>query len=192
MKYSEFTTWVDMPKFARVCNEIAHAQVLNESTNRMMKEKFILGALQRCNTANNIEWTDARDYDVKFLDWTDSTVEVKTGNEPMFSAKTGNPKKQVSLKLKNVYESRNQRKTLDKTFDHLMVVQIKGRFAVGFVDFATVNQHLVPLTDGFLVKMPFSTVNMVYEQDMRTTASTWSIDFDPKNWVLTQLTAAGC
>lgn len=192
MKYNEFATWVDMPKFARVCNEIAHAQVLNESTNRMMKEKFILGALQRCNTVNNIEWTDARDFDVKFLNWTDSTVEVKTGNEPMFSAKTGKPKKQVSLKLKNVYESRSQRKTLDKTFDHLMIVQIKGRFAVGFVDFATVNKHLVTLTDGFLVKMPFSTVNMVYEQDMRSVNANWSIDFDPKNWVLTQLVTAGC
>jgi hypothetical protein len=191
MNYSEFKTWVDMPKFAGVCNEICHATVLNESTNRMMKEKFILGALQRCNTANNIEWTDARDFDVKFLAW-DQTVEVKTGNEPMFSAKTGKPKKQVSLKLKNVYESRNQRKTLDKTFDHLMIVQIKGRFAVGFVDFATVNQHLVPLTDGFLVKMPFSTVNMIYEQDMRSVAAKWNIDFDPKNWVLSQLTSAGC
>lgn len=191
MNYNEFVTWVDMPKFAGVCNEICHATVLNESTNRMMKEKFILGALQRCNTANNIEWTDARDFDVKFQAW-DQTVEVKTGNEPMFSAKTGKPKKQVSLKLKNVYESRNQRKTLDKTFDHLMIVQIKGRFAVGFVDFATVNQHLVPLTDGFLVKMPFSTVSMIYEQDMRSVAAKWNIDFDPKNWVLNQLTAAGC
>lgn len=180
-----------MPKFADVCNEICHATVLNESTNRMMKEKFILGALQRCNTANNIEWTDERDFDVKFLAW-DQTVEVKTGNEPMFSARTGRPKKQVSLKLKNVYESRSQRKTLDKTFDHLMIVQIKGRFAVGFVNFATVNQHLVTLTDGFLVKMPFDTVNMIYEQDMRSTIARWNIDFDPKNWVLNQLTAAGC
>lgn len=191
MNYKEFNTWVDMPKFAGVCNEICHATVLNESTNRMMKEKFILGALQRCNTANNIEWTDARDFDVKFQAW-DQTVEVKTGNEPMFSARTGRPKKQVSLKLKNVYESRSQRKTLDKTFDHLMVVQIKGHFAVGFVDFATVNQYLVPLTDGFLVKMPFSAVNIVYEQDMRSVPATWNIDFDPKNWVLNQLTAAGC
>lgn len=180
-----------MPKFAGVCNEICHATVLNESTNRMMKEKFILGALQRCNTANNIEWTDERDFDVKFLAW-NHTVEVKTGNEPMFSARTGRPKKQVSLKLKNVYESRNQRKTLDKTFDHLMIVQIKGRFAVGFVDFATVNQHLVPLTDGFLVKMPFDAVEMIYEQDMRSIPATWNINFDPKNWVLNQLTAAGC
>lgn len=166
--------------------------MLNESTNRMMKEKFILGALQKCNHANNIDWVDERDFDVKFTNWANGTVEVKTGNEPLFSTITGKPKKQVSLKLKNVYESRNQRTTLDKTFDHLMIVQIKGRFGVGFVDYSTVQKHLVPLTDGFLVKMPFDTVQMIYQQDMRTVKPSWTIDFNPKNWILNQLSAAGC
>lgn len=192
MIYRDFLNWVNVPRFAEVCNEICHAQVLNESTNRMMKEKFILGALQKCNHASNIEWTDERDFDVRFTDWPAGTVEVKTGNNPMYSPKTGRPKKQVSLKLKNVYESKNQRPNLDKEFDHLMVVQIKGMFAVGFVDYATVNQHLVPLTDGFLVRIPFEKINIIYQQDMRSVAPSWTIDFDPKNWILSQLTAAGC
>jgi len=191
MKYNDFLSWVDVPKFAEACNNICHATVLNESTNRMMKEKFIIGAMQKCNHKNNIEWTDARDFDVQFKDWNKGTVEVKTGNTPLFSPKTGKPKKQIKIKLKNVYESKSQRTSLDKLFDHLMVVQIQGTFAIGFVDYETVKNHLVMLTDGFLVKMPFDLVNIVYTQDMRESNPSWQINFDPKTWVLSQLTEAG-
>lgn len=191
MNYKDFLSWVDMPKFAEACNNISHATVLNESTNRMMKEKFIIGAMQKCNHKNNIEWTDARDFDIQFTEWNKGTVEVKTGNTPLFSPITGKSKKQVSIKLKNVYESKNQRTSLDKLFDHLMIVQIQGTFAVGFVDYAVVYKHLVPLTDGFLVKMPFNLVNIIYQQDMRSTNPSWSINFDPKTWVLNQLEVAG-
>lgn len=191
MKYQEFLDWVDIEKFSEACNNICHASVLNESTNRMMKEKFIIGAMQKCNHKNNIEWTDERDFDIKFLDWEDDTVEVKTGNNPMFSPKTGKPKKQISIKLKNVYESRNQRTTLDKSFDHLMVVQIQGTFAVGFVDYKTVQEHLVMLTDGFLVRMPFEKIKIIYKKDMREKDPSWTINFDPKTWVLDQLREAG-
>lgn len=191
MKYQEFLDWVDIEKFSEACNNICHASVLNESTNRMMKEKFIIGAMQKCNHKNNIEWTDERDFDIKFLDWDDDTIEVKTGNNPMFSPKTGKPKKQISIKLKNVYESRNQRTTLDKSFDHLMVVQIQGTFAVGFVDYKTVQEHLVMLTDGFLVRMPFEKIKIVYKKDMREKDPSWTINFDPKTWVLDQLREAG-
>lgn len=191
MKYQEFLDWVDIEKFSEACNNICHASVLNESTNRMMKEKFIIGAMQKCNHKNNIEWTDERDFDIKFLDWEDDTIEVKTGNNPMFSPKTGKPKKQISIKLKNVYESRNQRITLDKSFDHLMVVQIQGTFAVGFVDYKTVQEHLVMLTDGFLVRMPFEKIKIIYKKDMREKDPSWTINFDPKTWVLDQLREAG-
>lgn len=191
MKYQEFLDWVDIEKFSEACNNICHASVLNESTNRMMKEKFIIGAMQKCNHKNNIEWTDERDFDIKFLDWEDDTIEVKTGNNPMFSPKTGKPKKQISIKLKNVYESRNQRTTLDKSFDHLMVVQIQGTFAVGFVDYKTVQEHLVMLTDGFLVRMPFEKIKIIYKKDMREKDPSWTINFDPKTWVLDQLREAG-
>lgn len=192
MKYNDFVSWVDMPKFAGICNEIANATVLNESTNRMMKEKFILGALQKCNHKKNIDWVDERDFDVKFTDWFDGEVEVKTGNEPLFSLVKGNPKKQISLKLKNVYESTNQRTTLDKDFDHLMIVQIKGTFAVAFVDYVTVKNNLKTLTDGFLVKLTHDQINIVYQEDMRKKQPNWTIDFDPKNWIMHQLTSAGC
>ena len=191
MDYRDFNEWVDMPRFAEACNNICHATVLNESTNRMMKEKFIIGAMQKCNHKKNIEWTDERDFDVKLTDWTKGTVEVKTGNTPLFSPKTGKAKSQIKIKLKNVYESKSQRTSLDKLFDHLMIVQIQGTFAVGFVDYETVKDHLVTLTDGFLVKMPFDLVNMVYVQDMRTSDPSWTINFDPKTWVLSQLTEAG-
>ena len=191
MKYKDFLSWVDMPKFAEACNNICHATVLNESTNRMMKEKFIIGALQKCNHQNNIDWTDERDFDVKFTDWENPLVEVKTGNTPLFSPKTGKPKKQIKIKLKNVYESKSQRTNLDKLFDHLMIVQIQGTVAVGFVDYDTVKDHLVMLTDGFLVKMPFDLVKIVYTKDMRDSYPSWQINFDPKTWVLSQLTEAG-
>lgn len=191
MQYTDFLNWVDMPKFASACHNICNQTVLNESTNRMMKEKFIIAAMQLSNHAKNIDWTDERDFDVKFTTWTDGEVEVKTGNEPMFSAKTGKPKKQISLKLKNVYESRNQRTSLDKDFDHLMIVQIKGKFAVAFVDYATVKANLKQLTDGFLVKLTHDQINIVYEQDMRKEPTSWTIDLDPKTWVISQLVKAG-
>jgi hypothetical protein len=189
--YNDFLKWVDIPKFADACHNICHQTILNESTNRMMKEKFIIAAMQLSNHAKNIDWTDERDFDVKFTAWTDGEVEVKTGNEPMFSAKTGKPKKQISLKLKNVYESKNQRTELDKEFDHLMIIQIKGTFAIAFVDYATVKANLKQLTDGFLVKLTHDQVNIVYEKDMRNEGTAWTIDLDPKTWVIAQLTKAG-
>jgi hypothetical protein len=191
MQYKEFLNWVDMPKFASACHNICHQTILNESTNRMMKEKFIIAAMQLSNHKQNIDWTDERDYDVKFVDWANGEVEVKTGNEPMFSVKTGKPKKQISLKLKNVYESKNQRTTLDKDFDHLMIIQIKGKFAVAFVDYATVKANLKQLTDGFLVKLTHDQINIVYEKDMRNEPTSWTIDLDPKTWVVAQLKKAG-
>ncbi len=191
MQYKEFLNWVDMPKFASACHNICHQTILNESTNRMMKEKFIIAAMQLSNHKQNIDWTDERDYDVKFVDWAKGEVEVKTGNEPMFSVKTGKPKKQISLKLKNVYESKNQRTTLDKDFDHLMIIQIKGKFAVAFVDYATVKANLKQLTDGFLVKLTHDQINIVYEKDMRNEPTSWTIDLDPKTWVVAQLKKAG-
>ncbi len=147
--------------------------------------------MQLSNHKQNIDWTDERDYDVKFVDWANGEVEVKTGNEPMFSVKTGKPKKQISLKLKNVYESKNQRTTLDKDFDHLMIIQIKGKFAVAFVDYATVKANLKQLTDGFLVKLTHDQINIVYEKDMRNEPTSWTIDLDPKTWVVAQLKKAG-
>ena len=191
MQYTDFLNWVDMPKFALACHNICHQTVLNESTNRMMKEKFIIAAMQLSNHTKNIDWADERDFDVKFTAWTDGEIEVKTGNEPMFSAKTGKPKKQISLKLKNVYESKNQRTSLDKDFDHLMIVQIKGKFAVAFVDYATVKANLKQLTDGFLVKLTHDQINIVYERDMRKEPTAWTIDLNPKTWVIDQLVKAG-
>ncbi len=189
--YNDVLNWIDVNKFSKACHNICHQTVLNESTNRMMKEKFIIAAMQLSNHAKNIDWADERDYDVKFTAWSDGEVEVKTGNEPMFSAKTGKPKKQISLKLKNVYESKNQRTTLDKDFDHLMIVQIKGKFAVAFVDYATVKANLKQLTDGFLVKLTHDQINIVYEKDMRTEPTSWTIDLDPKTWVMARLVKAG-
>jgi len=192
MKYNDFVSWVDVPKFAGICNEIANATVLNERTNRMMKEKFIIAAMQLSNTAKNIDWVDEQDYDVKFNAWTDGEIEVKTGNDPLFTEEKGNLKKTIDIKLKNVHESKNQRTTLDKTFDHLMIIQIKNTFGIGFVDYATVVANLDTRTDGFKLIMPGNLVNIIYKQDIKNTPSNWTIDFDPKNWIMHQLTSAGC
>ena len=189
--YSDILQWVDVPKFALACHNISQQSILNESTNRMMKEKFILGALLLCNHAKNIEWSDGVDYDLIFNSWSNGLVEVKTGNEPMFSKKTGKPKKKVKLKLKNVYESSYQREHLDKDFDYLMIVQIYGTFAIGFVDYTTVVQNLKKLTDGFLVELTHDQINIVYKQDMRSEPAEWTLDLNPRTWVLSQLASAG-
>jgi hypothetical protein len=191
MQYNEFLNWVDIDKFSDACHNICNQKILNESTNRMMKEKFILGALQLCNHAKNISWVDERDYDIKFDAWTEGTVEVKTGNSPMFSPITGKNKKNIKIKLKNVYESKQQRLNLDKDFDHLMIIQIQGTFAVGFVDYATVKKNLKAVTDGFLVNLSHDDVNIVYKKDMRKEPMSWTIDLDPKIWVMAQLASAG-
>ena len=47
------------------------------------------------------------------------------------------------------------------------------------------------LTDGFLVKLTHDQINIVYEKDMRNEATAWTIDLDPKTWVIAQLTKAG-
>jgi hypothetical protein len=191
MQYTDFLNWVDMPKFARACHEISNQTVLDSETNRMMKEKFILAALQLSNTAKNIDWLDERNFDVKFTAWTDGEVEVKTQKYPLFTKELGKPCKTTSIKLKNVHESKNQRTSLDKVFDHLMIIQVKGVFAVGFVDYATVIANLDPRTDGFKVNLTPDQINIVYKQDMRKEATSWTVDLDPKTWIVSQLVKAG-
>ncbi len=194
MNYTEFLNWVDVKKFAEACNNISNspgAQVLNEHSNRMLKEKYILGALRKCNHAKNIQWIDTIDYDLIFDQWNE-TVEVKTGDGPIYTEKKGLPKKFVEVKLKNIYESKaNTRTTLDKTFDHLMVIQNSGTFAIGFVPFDIVKQYLVSLSDGWKARIPFDKVTIVYTQDMRQSPITWSVDLNPKLWVSDKLTEAG-
>lgn len=194
MNYTEFLNWVDVKKFAEACNNISNspgAQVLNEHSNRMLKEKYILGALRKCNHAKNIQWIDTIDYDLIFDQWNE-TVEVKTGDGPIYTEKKGLPKKFVEVKLKNIYESKaNTRTTLDKTFDHLMVIQNSGTFAIGFVPFDIVKQYLVSLSDGWKARIPFDKVTIVYTQDMRQSPITWTVDLNPKLWVSDKLTEAG-
>lgn len=191
MNYTDFLGWVDTEKFAKACHNISHQTILNESSNRMMKEKFILAALQLCNHANNIEWVDARDFDIKFTDWEKPLIEVKTGNNPMFSKKTGKPKKNIRIKLKNVYESKTQRTSLDKEFDHLMIVQNTGVFSVAFVDFDTVLKNIQAVTDGFMVNLTHDDLNIVYKKDMRQEQVSMTVNLDPKLWVISKLTEAG-
>lgn len=195
MKYEEFLSWVHVDKFAEACNNISRspgAQILNEHSNRMLKEKYILGALKKCNHKQNIQWVDTIDYDLIFNDWNNSTVEVKTGDGPLFTEKRGDPKKFVEVKLKNIYESKEgTRDTLDKTFDHLMIVQNSGTFGIGFVDTETVSKYLVKLTDGWKTKIPFDQVQIIVTKDMRDISTTWNIDLDPKIWVADKLVEAG-
>jgi hypothetical protein len=195
VNYNDFLNWVDVKKFASACNNISNApgtQILNEHSNRMLKEKFILGSLAICNHKKNIKWIDTIDYDLIFTDWNNATVEVKTGDGPMFTEKKGELKEHIQVKLKNIYESKaNTRTTLDKTFDHLMIVQNSGTFAIGFVPFDVVSNHLVQLTDGWKAKIPSDKVTMIYQQDMRQLPVDWSVDLDPKLWVLDMLTKAG-
>ena len=194
MNYIEFLTWVDIDKFAEACHNISGspgAQILNEHSNRMLKEKYILGALRKCNHAKNIQWVDTIDYDLIFDSWAE-TVEVKTGDGPIYTEKRGDAKKFVEVKLKNIYESKaNTRTTLDKTFDHLMVIQNSGTFAVAFVPFSIVSQHLVSLSDGWKARIPFDEVTVVYSKNMRELPITWTVDLNPKLWVSDKLTEAG-
>ena len=194
MNYKDFLDWVDVEKFATACNNISNspgAQILNQYSNRMLKEKFILGALSLYNYKKNITWVDTIDYDLIFTDWNNATVEVKTGDSPMFTEKKGLLKKTIDPKIKNIYESKaNTRTTLDKKFDHLMIIQNSGTFAIGFVPFDIVNQHLVQLTDGWKAKIPTDKVTIIHQQDMRQLPVNWTVDLNPNNWVFDKLTEA--
>tara|TARA_E500000178_G_scaffold266314_1_gene263695 strand:- start:17949 stop:18524 length:576 start_codon:yes stop_codon:yes gene_type:complete len=187
--YKEFTSWVDVDKWNIICSEIYNAKVLNESSNRMTKEKWILAALKLSNHKGNIDWVDCYDYDVVFEEWNLGKVEIKTGNNPMFSKTMCKQKDVVKLKLKNIYESSYDRETLDKDFDHLMVVNLSPVFCVAFCDYATANKHLVQLKDGFLTKIPKDELTIVYKEPNKFTQS--KINFDPKSVIIGQLQEAG-
>tara|TARA_E500000081_G_scaffold44513_1_gene47849 strand:+ start:1739 stop:2308 length:570 start_codon:yes stop_codon:yes gene_type:complete len=187
--YKQFTSWVDIDKWNGICSEIYNAKVLNESSNRMTKEKWILAALKLSNHKNNIDWVDCYDYDVIFEEWTLGKVEIKTGNNPMFSKTLCKPTEIVKLKLKNIYESSYDRETLDKDFDHLMIVNLAPVFCVAFCDYATASKYLVQLKDGFLTKIPMEELTIVYKEPNKFTKS--KINFDPKSVILGQLQEAG-
>lgn len=187
--YEQFMSWVDVDKWNDICSQAYNAKVLNKSSNRMTKEKWIINGLRRSNHKNNINFDDCYDYDVLFNEWTLGKVEIKTGNHPMFSAKQCKPKEIVKLKLKNIYESLYDRETLDKNFDHLMIINLAPVFCVAFCDYATANKHLVQLKDGFLTKIPLEELTIVYKEPMKFTES--KIDFDPNSVILRQLEEAG-
>ena len=107
----------------------------------------------------------------------------------MFSKTMCKQKDVVKLKLKNIYESSYDRETLDKDFDHLMVVNLSPVFCVAFCDYATANKHLVQLKDGFLTKIPKDELTIVYKEPNKFTQS--KINFDPKSVIIGQLQEAG-
>lgn len=188
--YFDFLGWVDCTKWNEICSQVFHAKVLNQSSNRMTKEKWILAGLQLCNTADNIDWVDCHDYDLIFTDWNMGKIEVKTGNNPIFSSKRAKQKDVVTLKMKNIYESTYDRVELDKDFDHIMIVQLDPVFVIAFADKQTVCDHLVQLKDGFLTKIPTSELTIIYK-DKSAGITESSIDFDPKTVILKQLFEAG-
>lgn len=188
--YKEFLNWVDCKKWNEICSQVFDAKVLNESSNRMTKEKWVLAGLQLSNHATNIDWVDCYDYDLRFFGWNHAKVEVKTGNHPIFSAVQGKMKDFVTLKMKNIYESRYDRTSLDKDFDYLMIVQLSPVFAIAFTDYKTVCDHLVQLKDGFLTKIPSEKLDIIYKEPSAGLAER-EIDFDPKSVIIKQLKEAG-
>lgn len=190
--YSNFTKWVDCGKWKEICSQVHGAKILNQSSNRMTKEKWILAGLQLSidQEKNNILWEDQRDYDLLFKDWQKGKVEVKTGNTPLFTEKTGTEKKVCNLKLKNIYESTYDRTTLDKDFDHLMIVNLTPFFCVAFCDYAVANEHLVQLKDGFKTEIPFEKLTIVYKEPASKIVKS-DIEFDPKIVIMKQLRRAG-
>jgi hypothetical protein len=188
--YNEFIDWVDFEKWSSVCSEVFSAKILNQSSNRMTKEKWILAGLELSNTAKNIQWVDVQDYDLIFNDWELGKVEVKTGNTPLFSSVKCLPKKIINIKLKNTYDNKNDNIELDKEFDHLMIVNLHPVFCIAFCDFTMANKYLVPLKDGFLTRIPFDELTIVYKEPSKLGVDT-KINFDPKSVILGQLKKAG-
>lgn len=190
VNYSQFLDWIEVDKWNDICSQVFDAKVLNESSNRMTKEKWILAGLELSNHANNIDWVDCYDYDLMFNDWNNAKIEVKTGNDPIFSRAKGKQKDVVKLKMKNIYESSYDRTTLDKEFDYLMIVQLSPVFAIAFADYQTVCDHLVQLKDGFLTRIPTNKLDIIYSKSTASNGSS-SIDFDPKSVIIKQLKEAG-
>jgi len=190
VNYSQFLDWIEVDKWNDICSQVFNAKVLNESSNRMTKEKWILAGLELSNHANNIDWVDCYDYDLMFNDWNNAKIEVKTGNDPIFSRAKGKQKDVVKLKMKNIYESSYDRTTLDKDFDYLMIVQLSPVFAIAFADYQTVCDHLVQLKDGFLTRIPTNKLDIIYAKSTASNDSS-SIDFDPKSVIIKQLREAG-
>lgn len=190
VNYSQFLDWIEVNKWNDICSQVFDAKVLNESSNRMTKEKWILAGLELSNHANNIDWVDCYDYDLMFNDWNNAKIEVKTGNDPIFSRAKGKQKDVVKLKMKNIYESSYDRTTLDKDFDYLMIVQLSPVFAIAFADYQTVCDHLVQLKDGFLTRIPTNKLDIIYSKSTASNGSS-SIDFDPKSVIIKQLKEAG-
>jgi len=190
VNYSQFLDWIEVDKWNDICSQVFNAKVLNESSNRMTKEKWILAGLELSNHANNIDWVDCYDYDLMFNDWNNAKIEVKTGNDPIFSRAKGKQKDVVKLKMKNIYESSYDRTTLDKDFDYLMIVQLSPVFAIAFADYQTVCDHLAQLKDGFLTRIPTNKLDIIYSKSTASNGSS-SIDFDPKSVIIKQLREAG-
>lgn len=188
MNYLEFNLWVDLNKWQEICSQIYNAKELNESGNRFTKEKWILGGLQKSLFEPNVDWVDKWDYDLVFKDWEKGNIEVKTGNETLFTS-TGNNKKWCTIKLKNIYQSQYDRLTLDKDFDHLMVVNLKP-FGIAFCNYEVAKEHLITCKDGFLTKIPFEKLDLVYK-NVNEIMVDKNIHFDPKHVILKQLTEAG-
>lgn len=194
--YNDFLNWVDLPRFAKACHNISTSpkyQILNRHSNRMLKEQFILGALHLCNHAKNIQWVDTIDYDLIFDNWSDgNTVEVKSGDGPMFTEVKGLQKECVEIKLKNIYESKVTRTNFNKQFDHLMIIQNTDTFAVGFTPYETAIKYLQPkLSDGWKTRIPFDEIQMVYTQNVRKDTPSFSEDANPRPWILDVLRKEG-
>ena len=181
--YKEMSSWVDFGLWNKICSVVYNTKSLNSPSNRFLKEQYILAGLQQSNVRNNISWLDYQDYDISFNDWQAGKIEVKTGNGMLFTPK-GKAKKVVKIKVKNNLGGVQGRTTLDKVFDHMMVVQLYPIFCVAFVPYSTVEKYLTILSDGFGADIPFEEFEIVYQQK---TFATDAMLPDPKQIVLAQL-----
>jgi len=101
------------------------------------------------------EWKDQVGYD--FIDSNEFKIEYKYGENMLYTAKTKQPKKTVRVKLKNSLGKNKD--IIDNPADIYVLHQPD---AMAIVEYNTMQDHLVSVSDGIELAIPFEKLTTVY------------------------------
>jgi len=159
MKVQDFNETFDpkWDKLAKTCKVIGTE--LNDRKSRFDKSDILEQALQAA-TRDKLCWVDEEGYD-HCCPQLDYKVEMKSQAAALFTRKTKQSKKTVSLKLTNTLQNKNKKKKLEETADDLIILD-SYHGAVGRVSYKTAIEHSVEVPDGFKTVIPFELVEILY------------------------------
>jgi len=168
MNYDDFNSWVDLNKICKVVKTINADSQFKGGASNFFKEKFLNLAIEEAQLPprDKLKFVDKVDYD---FESPFGKIESKSQKDLVFTQ--GGKTKQPTMRdrccqftLKNTNTKNDV--GLNKTFDHLMLVQTSGVFMIGFVPYESLAPHIYKEPDKWVCRLPTNAIHIVHHENI--------------------------